>query len=264
MSEKDRLVWIAECDRVLSRKRLYSYYPDEGPLRRELYDKHTEFFASGATHNERAYIGGNRVGKTHCVSYEATLHMLGEYPAWWVGRRFERPVTAWLAGEDAKAVRESLQEKVLGPPGQFGTGLVPGDKLVEVKPRSGIPDAIDTFSVKHRSGRISRGMFKSYEQGRESFQAAKVDVMVFDEEPEMAIYTEGLTRTMSTVPGEESGIVMCSFTPLKGISATVLQFLPGGAMPATEELRKQAWGWSITLALTIVPFYAILCHGYSI
>ncbi|MDB5405216.1 MAG: Terminase-like family protein, partial [Rhodospirillales bacterium] len=50
------------------------------------------------------------------------------------------------------------------------------------------------------------------------------------EEPPMSIYTEGLTRTMATVPGEQNGIVMCTFTPLKGISEVVKAYLPGGKM----------------------------------
>jgi phage terminase large subunit-like protein len=36
---------------------------------------------------------------------------------------------------------------------------------------------------------------------------------------------------------------MCSFTPLKGLSETVLMFLPGGVIPDTEEARRTAWGW---------------------
>ena len=48
---------------------------------------------------------------------------------------------------------------------------------------------------------------------------------------------------MSTRPDEENGTLMSAFTPLKGISEVVLQFLPGGAYPETEELRKEAWGW---------------------
>jgi phage terminase large subunit-like protein len=86
-------------------------------------------------------------------------------------------------------------------------------------------------------------VFKAYEQKRPSFQASEVDVIMLDEEPPLDIYTEALTRTMSTTPGRPNGIVMCAFTPLKGISQTVLQFLPGGAYPESEDLRKQAWGW---------------------
>jgi len=112
-----------------------------------------------------------------------------------------------------------------------------------VRARAGIPDAVDLFNVKHVRGGKSRAVFKAYEQGRESFQSAGVDVIVLDEEPDMGIYTESLTRTLSTTPGRPSGLVMCSFTPVKGISKVVLQFLPGGALPSTEDLRKQAWGW---------------------
>ena len=42
----------------------------------------------------------------------------------------------------------------------------------------------------------------------------------------LAVYTEALTRTLSTNPGERNGVVMCAFTPLKGISSTVSSTLP--------------------------------------
>ncbi len=215
------------------RRKLYSYYPDEGPLRRELYPKHMEFFAAGKIHTERAIIAGNRVGKTTCTCYEATCHMIGWYPKWWDGRRFNRPVTAWFAGEDAKAVRESLQGKLLGKPDALGTGLIPFESIVG-KPtaKSGVPEAYDAFNVKHPAGGQSRGLLKAYDQGRESFQAAEVDIMVFDEEPPMPVYTEGLTRVMSTKPGQSNGIVMAGFTPLRGLSAVVLLYLPGGKLAA--------------------------------
>jgi phage terminase large subunit-like protein len=82
--------------------------------------------------------------------------------------------------------------------------------------------------VRSAHGGLSRLVLKSYDQGRESFQAAKVDLVQFDEEPPIAIYTEGLTRTMSTGPGEPNGLVICGFTPLRGLSAVVLSFMPGG------------------------------------
>ena len=186
-----------------------------------------EFYAAGAIHQERAIIASNRSGKSLAVCYEATCHMTGEYPRWWRGRRFERPVTVWAAGEDTKSVRESIQEKFFGPPGQMGTGLIPRDRLIGTTARSGVPEAIDTASIKHDKG-SSRLVLKVYESGREAFQAAKIDIMLFDEEPPMSIYSEGLTRTISTVPGEPSGIVICAFTPLKGLSGLVLAYMPGG------------------------------------
>lgn len=213
--------------REQERTKLFRLYPDEGPLRRELYPKHMEFFTAGAVHQERAFIAGNRVGKTVAGCYELTCHLVGWYPHWWTGRRFNRPISAWASGEDTKAVRESLQITLLGPSSAIGTGLIPGESIVGTTARGGVPEAVDAAAVRHADG-VSRLVFKTYDQGRESFQASKVDVMLFDEEPPLSIYTEGLTRTMSTVPGEASGLVMCTFTPLKGLSGVVLSYMPGG------------------------------------
>lgn len=213
-----------------AQRRLFRLYPDDGPLRRELYPKHMAFFAAGAEHQERCFMAANRSGKSTAGCYELTCHMIGWYPPWWRGYRFDRPIVAWASGEDSKAVRESLQVILFGAPGALGTGLIPHAAL-HGKPtaRGGVPEAIDAASIKTNfGGGQSRIVLKSYDQGRESFQASKVDVVLLDEEPPMDIYTEGLTRTMSTVPGQKSGIVMCTFTPLKGLSAVALAFMPGG------------------------------------
>src|SRR3954453_1708678 len=95
--------------RRTSRNKIRTYYPDEGPLRRELYPKHTAFFAGGAMHRERLMLAANRVGKTEGVgAYESTLHLTGVYPPWWVGRRWDRPISAWAAGDTSKTVRDIL------------------------------------------------------------------------------------------------------------------------------------------------------------
>ena len=123
-------------------------------------------------------------------------------------------------------MRESLQPLLFGPPGAIGTGMIPGDDIVG-QPTSGrgVADSIDSAAVRHVSGGVSRIVLKTYEQGREAFQAAKVDVGWCDEEPPKAIYTEFLTRLMSTEPGQPNGIMMATFTPLKGMSEVVMDFL---------------------------------------
>ncbi len=232
----------------MAERRLYTLFPDEGPLRRELYPKHIAFFRAGGKHDpmpwcppdcdgsphqERALIAANRTGKTLAVCYELTCHLAGWYPEWWPGRRFKRPISAWAAGEDVKAVRESLQSILLGPPGSEGTGVIPKASIVNTTPRAGVPEAVDTIIVKYAEGGQSRLLLKTYDQGRESFQAAKIDVGACDEEPPGDIYSEMLTRTMSTVPGEPNGVMLCSFTPLSGLSDVVLSYLPGGK-PVTK------------------------------
>src|SRR5262249_32357204 len=76
-------------------RQIDSYFPAEGPLRRELYRKHLEFFAAGKKYRERAFIAANRVGKTLSGSVEMRYHLTGEYPNWWEGRRFTQPIVAW-------------------------------------------------------------------------------------------------------------------------------------------------------------------------
>lgn len=219
------------------RRRLWSYYPDAGPLRRELYPRHLDFFANGSWAMQRAFIAANRTGKTTAAGYELACHLTGEYPAWWVGRRFGRAVHAWAAGVDIKAVRGSLQEILFGKSDELGTGLIPGDSIVGTPTTGrGVADTIDTARIRHKSGGTSSLTLKTYEQGRESFQAAKIDIGWCDEEPPQPVYSEFLTRLMSTVPGEPNGIMMCTFTPLLGVSEVVQYFLGDDWAPPVDEV----------------------------
>lgn len=166
-------------------------------------------------------LAANRIGKTEGVGgYELTLHLTGLYPDWWPGRRFDNPVKAWAAGDTSRTVRDILQEKLLGPPGSFGTGLIPKNLLLKTTPKPGIPDAVESIYVQHPRG-YSLVHLKSYETGRESFQGTEQDVVWLDEEPPLSIYAECLMRTMTT-----DGMVMCTFTPLNGLSEVVQMFMP--------------------------------------
>jgi phage terminase large subunit-like protein len=117
-------------------------------------------------------------------------------------------------------VRDSLQLKLLGPLSDIGTGLIPGDSIERVTRKSGLSDAIDTLTVKHAGGGHSSLRFKSYEEGREAFQATDLDFVLLDEEPDIAIYVEALMRTMV-----KQGLCLLTFTPLSGWSEVVEQFL---------------------------------------
>lgn len=208
------------------RTRLFSYYPDDGPLRRELYIKHLEFFAAGAEHRERLFLAANRVGKTEGVGgYELSLHLTGLYPDWWQGRRFDRPINAVAAGDTGKTTRDIIQRKLLGEHGDFGTGLIPWKALARTTAKSGVADAIDTVKVKYRTGGQSTLVLRSYDQKREAFQGDEQDVVWLDEEPPMPIYGECLIRTMTT-----NGLIMLTFTPLNGWSDVVRAFLQGPAV----------------------------------
>jgi phage terminase large subunit-like protein len=228
------LALLEEKERRARGRKILTYFPDSGPLRRELYCKHLAFFQAGATYRERAFIAGNRVGKTETGGgYELVLHLTGQYPKWWKGRRFDRPISAWAAGDTGKTVRDIIQFKLLGRVGEYGTGLIPQDLIIRTTTKHGINDAVDTIMVKHVSGGHSQVVLKSYDQRRESFQGTEQDVIWLDEEPPLDIYTECLLRTMTC-----NGLIMLTFTPLMGMSETVMSFLPNGEIAETAQGSK--------------------------
>lgn len=220
----EALALLEEKRRRASMRKWRSYYPEHGPLRRELYKKHVQYFAAGKEYLQRLMLAANRVGKTEGVgAYEVMLHLTGLYPDWWPGRKFSKPTKGWAAGDTRQTVRDILVEKLLGPKNARGTGMIPGEKLRRIVPAPGVPDGVELFEVEHVSGGVSRLGLKSFDQGRESFQGTEQDFIWLDEEPPQSIYEECLTRLATT-----NGLLMLTFTPLSGLSDVVLAFLPGG------------------------------------
>jgi phage terminase large subunit-like protein len=157
--------------------------------------------------------------------YETVLHLTGEYPDWWDGRRFDRPVDVWVAGDTSETTRDIVQVTLMGEMGALGTGLIPADRIIgEPTKRSGVPGAMDSASVRHVTGGRSRVGFKSYDQGRRKFQGTARDVIWLDEEPPAEVYDECLVRLMT-----RNGIMLCTFTPLLGLSEVVLRYMPAMA-----------------------------------
>lgn len=150
------------------------------------------------------------------------MHLTGQYPDWWEGRRWDRPVKLWAAGNSNETTRDNPQRILMGEPGEWGTGWIPKNCIVgEPKRARGIVDYIDTVKVRHVSGGNSILRFKAYEQGREKWQGVPIDGVWFDEEPPEGIYIEGLTRTNAT-----GGFTMLTCTPLLGMTKVVDHFYP--------------------------------------
>jgi phage terminase large subunit-like protein len=210
---------------------LYRYFPDEGPLRYENYPQHLAFFKQGNTHRERLFMAANRVGKSIAGGTELAQHATGEYYHWWEGRRFEGAVDCWAAGDTGQTTRDIIQNELLGfPSGPIGTGLIPAERILEVRRRAGIADAIDTVKVQHVSGEVSIIGFKSYDQGRRSFQGTGKHVVWLDEECPQDVYGECLIRTMTT-----DGLVYVTFTPLQGMTKFIQDFLKDAHREAEKE-----------------------------
>lgn len=217
------LALLKERDQWIQQNRFALMFPDTGPLAREKYVKHLAFFGYGSKFRVRGFMAGNRIGKTEAAVYELVCHMTGDYPWWWIGKRFHSPVRVWVAGETAKLVREGLQVKLFGQWGEFGTGMIPFAKLNKWSPKQGVPETVDTFTVRHATGGLSRGELKSYDQGAGSFASVEREVILLDEEPPEDVMNECVMRTMTT-----DGMVMLSFTPLKGVTRVVHKFYTQG------------------------------------
>ncbi|AXU20393.1 hypothetical protein C7W88_17085 [Novosphingobium sp. THN1] len=205
-----------------------SYFPEEGLLSRHGYPKHMEFFRVGKQYRERCFMAGNRVGKTITGAYETTAHLTGLYPDWWEGRRFSKPIRAWAAGDTNETTRDIIQAELLGAViyGDDGvrtfdgSGMIPRDCIGAAKWKMGVQDLADFVFIKHKTGGWSHLAFKAYEQGRKKFQGTAKELIWLDEECPLDIYNECLIRTATT-----RGILMLTFTPLSGLSDTVMQFL---------------------------------------
>lgn len=196
------------------------------------YNKQKEFHAAGALHRERLFMAGNQLGKTVAGSNEWAMHLTGKYPEWWEGRRFDFPVRLWAAGETRVSTRDTVQKLLVGEPEkeeEWGTGAIPAADLIDWSRAMGVANALDSVTVKHISGGTSTLLFKAYEQGRAKWQGDTLHGVWFDEEPPQDIYTEGMARTNAT-----SGIVMLTFTPLKGMSDVVQMFLSDSDLQAMK------------------------------
>ena len=212
--KSELLTLLEEAKRRKDRRRLTEYRP---------YAKQRTFHAEGATNRERLLMAGNQLGKTYCGAAEVAIHLTGRYPDWWEGRRWDRPVRWWAGSKTGEVTRDGVQRYLVGEPkdeSAWGTGMVPGDALLDWGRRQGIPDALDNIIVQHVSGGVSTLGFKSYDQGRQKWQGETLDGVWFDEEPPLDIYIEGLTRTNAT-----GGVTMITFTPLLGMSDVVSMFL---------------------------------------
>lgn len=242
-AKRRALLGINEIRRRKRQRLFYEIFPDETRIKpawcdqvdgdmiyaRDLYPRHMEFFEAGAHYTERCFMAANRVGKTMGGAYELSAHLTGDYPKWWKGRRFDRPIRAWASGKTFETTRDILQRALLGGIERHGVGrrptgegLIPGERILHQHAtfKAGVPDLIDTINIRHVSGGASRLGFKAYQQGRGSFEGTAQHAILFDEEPPLDVYGEALIRVMTT-----SGLIMLTFTPVEGMSQVVESFL---------------------------------------
>ena len=186
------------------------------------FDHQRKFFRTGNS-ERRGILAANRIGKTVSTCFETAMHLTGQYPEWWDGKRYNKPITAMVAGEGWQQVAMVLQNELLGSQDvkitdQLGTGAIPRDSIVFDTMRNDGANCLGV-EIKHTSGANSYLLFANYTQEVRQMQGFKLNLAVFDEQPPDDFFSEIVTRTATT-----QGQVLCSFTPLKGLNGLVSKF----------------------------------------
>jgi phage terminase large subunit-like protein len=190
------------------------------------FEYQKRFFATGAHSDRRGILAANRIGKTVSTAFETAYHLTGLYPDWWEGKRFHKPVVAFVAGEGWDQVARVLQDELLGAKDikhreDIGTGAIPRH-LIDLDSIRGLGANAYNVQIKHAKGAKSILQFGNYTQEVRQLQGFKLDFVVFDEQPPDDTFSELITRTATT-----QGQVLCSFTPLKGLNGLVSKFWYG-------------------------------------
>jgi phage terminase large subunit-like protein len=219
--ELERLT--AERERRRSRNRLKNLYPDDGPLRRELLSQTPEFLcgrtaAPGALHDggkpRRQDLGRRRL-RDRAAPDRALSRLVAR-------AALRRPIEAWAAGDTSETTRDIVQAALMGPLGELGTGLIPARCIIG-EPTSG-PAFRARWTPRHpaRHGRAPRSSAsRATTRAARSSRAPRSHVIWLDEEPPEDVYDECLMRLMTT-----NGLMLCTFTPLEGLTDIALRFLP--------------------------------------
>lgn len=175
----------------------------------------------------RHALGGNRSSKSHSLAVEVLWFATGLHPF----RLDCKPCTIWYATTTLDKVSDVCWNK-LDP---LKNGLLLGLDVLKYRfdvvwrsKQLNIPGILRIFWPK-RAG-ISEIHFKAYEQGRESFQGAEVDLVAFDEQYPRDIFEEATSRIG---PGKACKFAD-AFTPL--IPDQWLEDRTRWQIPATDEV----------------------------
>jgi len=217
----ERIALLEEKQRRFETNRLKYFKP---------YPWQLEFFAAGAENPQRFLMAANRVGKTESAAYEMAFHLTGQYPDWWEGRRFDRPIRAWALGVTGEQIRDVVQRKLLGDwdgatDMPDGKGAIPGDCIGEFIRSPQTKNLIKDIKVRHVLGGWSSLSLKAYSQGQHVLMGDSIDYIWIDEEPQdQTIYPQCLTRT-ATGDNNRGGAVTITATPENGMTPLVAHFM---------------------------------------
>lgn len=235
---------LADIAARLSHRKLFIEYDHPfdherpfGPDNVGPYFWQVEFHNNGVNHPERCLLAANQVGKSRTGGAEVAIHLTGEYPSWWTGKRFDHPIIAWTGAENTQDSRDIIQNELLGARGEEGTGWIPKSRIDHWDyQQAGVREVVESIFVKHKSGGMSQCILKTYAQEARGWRGRRIHVCWVDELCPMDIYTEALTRLL-----KNNGIMISTFTPMEGPSDVVRHFLEKASEEAGIYYKNVTW-----------------------
>lgn len=224
VTENDYQILASALD-YLERHKYKYMYRDWSPTQTGFYDWQMRYIDESATKGTICLCAGNQVGKTSVGAYVDAIHLLGDYPDDWKGRKFEHAPVCWLLGVTGEKVRDLLQLALFGRriDREFTGGLIPRERILhkECEPMQGTKNSFRTIPVKHSSGDVSICKLWGYSQGQSVLMGDVVDLVHLDEEPKDAkIYPQLVTRLLNGDKGM-GGLMLLTFTPENGMTELV-------------------------------------------
>ena len=248
MSQTEALLQLVKAlNKAKTTNKILSYKPYK--FQKEFHN--AKGYMTDIPAQQKILLAGNQTGKTYSAACEVTYHATGEYPDWWKGKRFFRPIEILVGSNTNETARDICQKELFGSPENddlLGTGAIPKDKIGSITRKAGVPNAFDSVLVKHISGGWSKIQLKAYEQGFKKFMGIKCDLGWCDEEPPQDIWSQFIRATFA----RPDALLMVSMTPEEGMTKIVTQFLDDirigqavikatwdDAPHMTKELREQ-------------------------
>lgn len=166
-----------------------------------------EFFQKLRKFREVALLGGNKAGKTHCGAKAVVQAALSDRAKFYGLEPFyHNKVDIWVGSVDTKTQREAAQVEI--------DHFLPKREVKKIwRFQNGAYDKI----LLENGSTIG---FKTYEQGRESWQGPKRKVIWCDEEPPSDIIDEARARLI-----DEDALLFFTMTPLLGITTVYKDFI---------------------------------------
>ena len=194
----------------------------------------------------------NQSGKSYAVCTALSVIATGLYDETpgYTGKRYASPISCIVAGQTAELVRDSLQLLLLGDFELFeeestkatlsGTGLIPGNLVVRYSRKKAPSDSIDTVFIRHKSGGLSKIMFKSYDQGYQRFSARTLDLVVLDEDPGFGEGKKIVSECKMRIQ-VRNGDLWFSLTPTLGMTPVSQMFYPEPDKPNRKLVMAGLW-----------------------